>query len=125
MHNVVIGSTNIKNYVVAGSYKMDAQDSYESWLDGNYVQHRVIVTSKVNGSFDVVCSNKSGDITLNDLYEIFANAEDVGVVICSVYVTNKGIQKTIEAFYKITNKEHTLLADGTFLDVVTVSIEEK
>lgn len=125
MHNVVIGQTNIKNYIIEGSYKMDSQDSYESWNDGNYVQHRVIVTTKVNGSFDVVCSNKTGDITLHDFYDIFANAQETGVVLCSVYVTNKGIQKTIEAYYKITNKQHTLLADGTFLDVVTVTIEEK
>ena len=125
MHNVVIGSTNIKNYIVAGTYKMDSSDSFESWQDGNFVQHRVIVTSKVNGSFDVACCNKTGSITLADFTAIFTNAEDEGVIIASVFVTNKGIQNTIEAYYKMTTKEHTLLADGTFLDVVTVSIEEK
>lgn len=125
MHNVVISSTNIKNYIVAGTYKMDSSDSYESWLDGNFVQHRVIVTSKINGSFDVVCCNKTGSITLADFYDIFGDSQDEGVVICSVYVTNRGQQRTIEAYYKITTKEHTLLADGSFLDVLTVTIEEK
>ena len=125
MVNIVIGQTNIRDYIIEGTYKMDAVDAYESWQDGNFVQHRVIVTSKVNGSFDVACCNKTGSITLADFCSIFSNAEDEGVILASVYVTNKGAQRTIEAYYKMTTKAHTLLADGTFLDVVTVSIEEK
>jgi hypothetical protein len=125
MYNVVIGQTNIKNYIIEGTYKMDSSDSYESWQDGNFVQHRVIVTSKVNGSFDVACCNKTGSITLSDFCDIFTNAEDEGVILATLHVTNKGIMKTIEAYYKMTTKEHTLLADGTFLDVLTVTIEEK
>lgn len=125
MHNVVIGSTNVKNYIVEKTYKMDAQDLYESWQDGNFRQHRVIVANKVSGSFDVVCSNKTGDITLADFYNIFGSAQNNGVVMCSVYVTNKGTQKTINAYYKLTNKEHTLLADGTYLDIITVGLDER
>lgn len=125
MHNLIIGSTNIKNYVIEGTYKMDSVDKYESWEDGNFRQHRVIVTKKISGSFDVVCSNKTGDITLHDFYNIFAGAQSNGVIMASVYVTNTGDQKTINAYYTLTNKEHKLLADGTFLDKITVSLEER
>lgn len=125
MHNLIIGSTNIKNYVIEGTYKMDSVDKYESWEDGNFRQHRVIVTKKISGSFDVVCSNKTGDITLSDFYHIFSSTQNNGVVLASVYVTNTGLQRTINAYFKLTNKKHTLLADGTFLDEITVSLEER
>ena len=125
MHNVMIGTTNIKNYVVEGTYKMDASNTYESWKDGNMVEHRIIVTSKVNGSFDVVCSNKTGSITLADFYDIFDDAQTNGIITAGVYVTNRGTFEAISAYYALKNKEHTLLADGTFLDVVTVEITER
>lgn len=125
MHNLIIGTTNIKNYVIEGTYSMDSHDTYESWKDGNMVEHRIIVTSKVSGSFDVACSDKPGSITLADFYAIFANAENHGIITAGVYITNKGVFDAIEAFYSLKNKEHKLLADGTFLDVLTVEITER
>ena len=121
---VVIGSTDITPYVVEGTYKMDAKDTYESWKDGNMVEHRIIVTSKVQGSFDVVLCNKN-NMPLDDFNAIFTGAENNGVINALVYVTNKGIKKAVSAYYELTNKEHTLLADGSFLDIVTVGITER
>ena len=121
---VVIGTTDITPYVIEGTYKMDAQDTFESWLDGNKVEHRIIVTSKVQGEFNVVlCTQNS--MPLDDFSDIFTNAESNGVINALVYVTNKGVKKAISAYYELTSKEHTLLADGSFLDVVTVGITER
>lgn len=125
MHNIIIGQTNITGYIVADTYKMDAKAQYESWMDGNYVEHRVIITEKVEGSFDVVCSNLDGSITLADFMDIIADAENMGVITCNVYITNKGAAEAIDAYYTVTNKEHTLKADGTFVDVITVALKER
>lgn len=125
MHNIIIGQTNISDYIVHDTYKMDAKSQYESWMDGNYVEHRVIVTEKVEGSFDVVCSNLDGSITLADFMDIIANAENNGVITCNVYVTNKGAAEAIDAYYTVTSKEHTMKADGTFVDVITVALKER
>lgn len=125
MHNIIIGQTNITGYIVADTYKMDAKAQYESWRDGNYVEHRIIVTEKVEGSFDVVCSNLDGSITLADFMDIIGDAENNGVITCNVYVTNKGASEAIDAYYEVTSKEHTLKADGTFVDVITVALKER
>ena len=125
MHNIIIGQTNITGYIVADTYKMDAKAQYESWMDGNYVEHRVIITEKVEGSFDVVCSNLDGSITLADFMDIIADAENMGVITCNVYVTNKGAAEAIDAYYTVTSKEHTMKADGTFVDVITVALKER
>ena len=125
MHNIIIGQTNITGYIVADTYKMDAKAQYESWRDGNYVEHRIIVTEKVEGSFDVICSNLDGSITLADFMDIIGDAENNGVITCNVYVTNKGASEAIDAYYEVTSKEHTLKADGTFVDVITVALKER
>lgn len=125
MHNIIIGQSNITNYIVDGSYQMDAKSQYESWQDGNFVEHRIIVTEKVEGSFDVVCSNKTGSITLSDFMDIITTADNNGVITCAVYVTNKGASEAIDAYYSITNKQHTLIPDGTFVDVITIALKER
>ena len=125
MHNIIIGQTNISAYIVHDSYKMDSAAQYESWKDGNYVEHRIIVTEKVKGSFNVVCSNNTGSITLADFMDIITTADDNGVLTCNVYVTNKGASEAIDAYYTIENTSHTMKADGTFVDVLKVTLEER
>ena len=63
--NVVVNNVNITKHIVVGSYKMDSVDEYKSWMDGNLKEHR-IVTAKIEGKFQVACSNRSNSITLAD-----------------------------------------------------------
>lgn len=125
MHNIIIGQTNITDYIVADSYKMDAKAQYESWKDGNYVEHRIIITEKIEGEFNVVCSNLNGSITLENFMDIISDADNNGVVTCNVYVTNKGVMEAIDAYYTIENESHTMKADGTFVDVLKVALKER
>lgn len=122
---VVVNDTDITNYIVNGTYKMEAQDSYESWKDANGVEHRIIITSKVTGSFDLVCSNRSDSITLPDFLALWNGAVDNGVVTVGVYVINQGELKAIDAYYEISSKEHIRSGDGSLIDVLTISISER
>lgn len=125
MHNIIIGQTNISDYIVHDTYKMDAKAQYESWMDGNYVEHRIIVTEKVEGEFNVVCSNLDRSITLSDFMDIIEDADNNGVITCNVYVTNRGTSKVIDAYYTVTNDSHTMKTDGTFVDVITIELKER
>ena len=122
MQTIMIGTTPITDLIVNGTYKMDAKDQYESWKDGNYREHRVIVTSKVEGSFDVVL--KSDGTSLADFVDIIEAAETNGVITALVDVTNKGSAKAISAYYELDNKEHNITASGRVVDVVTVKLKE-
>ena len=122
---VIIDNTEITNYIVEGSYKMNAADSYESWEDGNFVEHRIIVTKKVSGEFDVVCSNRANSITLANFLALWTNAEDNGVVTIGVDVLNEGAFRAIDAYYSITNKSHNRAGDGSMIDVLTIKITER
>ncbi len=121
---VIIGTNDISNLIVDGTYKMDSKDVYESWLDGNYVEHRIITAQKVSGSFDVALSNKN-NCTLVQFKAIMTAADNNGAINAAVSLTNTGAVKAIEAYYKLSSQEHIRQADGSFLDVLTVELQER
>lgn len=123
MQTIMIGTTPITDLIVDGTYKMDAQDMYESWKDGNYREHRVIITSKIEGSFDVAL--KSDQTSLADFMQIIRNAEVNGVITALVDVTNRGSAEAISAYYELENKTHDITASGRVVDVVTVKLKER
>ena len=120
----IIGSTDISNLIVDDTYKMDAEGLYESWKDGNYVEHRIYTSSKIRGSFDVVLSNKN-NCTLSQFKTIIDNASTNHVLLGAFYCTNTGAVEAVNAFCKLTNKNHIITADGSTIDVVTVEITER
>lgn len=122
---VIINSTEITNYIVEGSYNMNADDSSESWEDGNFVEHRVIVKKKVSGQFDVVCSNRANSITVANFLALWSAADNNGVVTIGVDVLNEGAFKAVNAYYSIQNKSHNRAGDGSTVDVFTVKITER
>ena len=120
----IIGNVDISNLIVDESYKMDQEGVYESWLDGNYVEHRIYTASKIRGSFDVVLSSKN-NCTLSQFKAIIDNATTNHVLLGAFSCTNTGSVEAVNAFCKLTNKEHIATADGSFIDVVTVEITER
>ena len=123
MNNIIIGTTNITDHIVADSYQMDSEDLYESWRDGNYVEHRIITASKVRGSFEVACCDSK--YSFSDFMDAINAADNNGVLTCSVFVTNKNEMKAISAYYEIENTKHELMADDSFLDVLKITLTER
>lgn len=120
---IFIGQNEITDIVVVGSYKMDKSQKYESFTDGNMVEHRIITAEKIGGQFDVVCSEKN-ECTLRQFNALWNEAVTNGYVLATVYVTNTGEMETINAYYSMTNKQHVKTANG-YVDVVTVKLEER
>lgn len=120
---VVVGGVNITNYIIAGSYNINAYDQYESWQNGNGVENRVIVRSKASGSFEIGCCDKT--ITLSDFLAAWNNAVDNKVVSIGMTVLNTNRFEALEAYYEITCKEHIKKGDGKIIDVMSVKIQER
>lgn len=120
---VVVNSTDITSHIVDGTYKINSSDQYESWKDGNGVEHRIIVRTKVSGSFDFVCCDKT--ITLSDFLTLWNGAVNNGVVLIGLTVLNEGRFDAINAYYEITNKDHIKKGDGQIIDVLTIKIQER
>lgn len=120
----IIGSTDISNLIVDGTYKMDLEPSYQSWEDGNYVEHRIYARNKIRGEFDVALGTKVGT-TLPQFKTILNSAMNNNVLTAAFYVTNKGTVEAVNAYVKLENKDHILTADGSFIEVVSVEITER
>lgn len=119
----IIGSTDISNLIVDGSYKMDNESQYESWKDGNFVEHRSGRHAKLKGSFDVCLSTKTGT-TLSQFNTLVENATgSAGTTLAAFFVTNTGAVKAVNAFVHLQNSEHILTTNG-WVDVVTVEVQE-
>lgn len=122
---VVVNGHDITNYIVEGTYKMDSEDSYVSWQDGNFLEHRIITGKKIKGKFQVVCSNRTNSITLEDFLNYWNQAVNNGVVTIGVYVLDTNMFEAIEAYYEIENVKHDRAGDGSFIDVLEITIQQR
>lgn len=124
-NHLTVSNTDLTPFIIDGTYKVDVNDVYKSWEDGNMLEHRVIVTSKVEGSFEIGCSDTLGGISLSDFLELWNSAVDNGVVTLGAYVPSLNQFKALSCYYSIDNKEHILSAHGEFIDVFTIKIKER
>ena len=122
---VVVNNTNITPYIVEGSYNVNSEDVYESWNDANKVEHRIVTTEKVKGSFEVVCSNRSCSITLANFLSLWNGAVDNKVVTIGCRVLNTDKFEALECYFSIKNTKHDLAGDGSFIDVLQIDITER
>ena len=122
---VVINGHDITNYIVEGTYKMDSEDSYVSWQDGNFLEHRIITGQKIKGKFQVICSNRTNSITLENFLNYWDQAVNNGVVTIGVYVLDTNTFEAIEAYYEIENVKHDRAGDGSFIDVLEITIQQR
>ena len=121
--HLIVSGTDLTAYIVDGSYKMDTKDAYESWEDGNMLTHRVVVTSKVEGSFDIGCAEST--ITLADFLAKWQAAVVNKVATIGVYVPSLDKFRVVSCYFSITSKEHIVTASGKLIDVLTIKIEER
>lgn len=123
--NVVVNNVNITKHIVVGSYKMDSVDEYKSWMDGNLKEHRIVIAKKIEGKFQIVCSNRSSSITLADFLTLWNGAVRDNAVTIGVYVLDTDKFEVIEAYYEIENVKHDKAGDGSFIDVLQITIKER
>lgn len=124
-NHLTVSNTNLTPYIVDGSYDIQTENKYESWNDANMVEHRVIIATKVFGSFQIVCSNRANSITLADFLTLWEDAVDNGVVMIGLYVPSRDSFEALNCYYEIKSSDHILSADGNFIDVLTIEIKER
>lgn len=120
--HIVVNDTDLTPYVVDGSYNIKSSDTYESWQDGNKKEHRIIITSKINGSFQIACG---GDLTLSEFLEVWNSAVNNGILRIGLYVTNTNTFEAIECYFEIDPEDHILTAGGKWIDVLSIKIMER
>lgn len=121
---LVVNDKDMTPYINGDSYKVNSKDQYESWQDGNFVEHRVIVRKRIEGSFELFLYGYNG-MTYQTFLQNWTAAENNGVVTMGVWVQDLNMFKAIQAYYDFTGTKHKELINGNMLDRITVSIKEK
>ena len=123
--HLVINGVDYTPYIVDGSYDINTNDKYESWEDGNMVEHRIIVTSKVSGSVQILCSEEGNWPRVDAFISDLAAATDNGVLTCGVFVPSRGALAALDCYYKLENVSHIKGSGDLFTDVFALKITER
>ena len=123
--HLIINGVDYTPDIVDGSYKIDSDDVYESWTDGNMVEHRIIVTSKVTGSVQVLCSEEGTWPRVSEFLADLAAATSNHVLTLGVYVPSRGSVEAINCYYDLKSASHIKSIGGKLTDVFTLEIKER
>ena len=94
-----INGTDITQYVLSESYKINQKDEYNEWTDANRVNHRDIIRTRVEGAFEL--QFKIGDeIPYNNFVALIKDNTVSGVLPITVFVNNVNETKEINVFYE-------------------------
>lgn len=121
---VSINGVDLTPYISPKSYKMNAEDIYESWEDGNYREHRLVTRERIKGSFEIALYGQDGMTTQNFL-DTWNGGVDNHVATLLVFVQNKNKNEAIEAYYKFSGTFHREMLNGDYCDKLTVEITER
>lgn len=95
-----IGETDLTDYLDQQNFKMDKYDMFESWTDGNWVEHRVISRQKITGKAAAGFSSAADFSAFCELLE--SEREDDGYYVVTAYINNTGTTETFEAFLSMS-----------------------
>lgn len=121
MQLAIVNNTDITRYIDKDSYQMNSNDVYVSWENGNFVEKRVSIRTRVEGSFTIRCGK---GLTLESFLTNWNNAVRNKIVTINLFVQNINGNETIEAFYSFEGERHVELDNGAFYDELTVKIRE-
>lgn len=121
---VLINGVDLTPYINPKTYNMNAIKKYESWEDGNWIEHRIYQRAKIQGSFDVVLYG-GNNMTTSNFLETWNGAVNNEVVIIKVFVQNTNTFELIEAYFDFDGKFHREMINGEYCDKLTIKIMER
>lgn len=118
-----INTTDLTAYVDIQNHKVNSSPVYETWTDGNYIEHREIVRQKISGKtklgfetmtdFNAFLALLSSEQNLNGYYPI------------TVYVNNTNTEAVINAFLELEGEAKWNIVNGRQWIVQTVTITQR
>ena len=121
---VSINGKDITKHISEKSYKMNSEPIYESWLDGNYKEHRIYTRTRVKGSF-TICLYGSDGVGTAEFLENWNKAVSNNVATMAVFVQNENKMEAINAYFTFEGTFHREMLNGDYCDKLNVTIYER
>lgn len=120
---IQIGSTDLTAYADIQNFNINREDVYESWTDGNWIDHREIVRTRIRGAFQLGFRTSASWTAFLALMSSEQNA--AGFFPVTVYVQNTGSTETIDAFLDITGSAKWDWVNERFWRTISVTLTER
>lgn len=118
-----VNGTDITKYIIKDTYKVNSEPVYESWLDGNFREHRIYTRNRVSGSFDVIFFDDDNGAYRNFL-TLLAGATVNNLLTVGLFVLDTCKFEALQVYYNITAAQHAETTDGRMVNKMTIEIEE-
>lgn len=120
---IQIGSTDLTAYADIQNFNINREDVYESWTDGNWIDHREIVRTRIRGTFQL--GFKASAAWESFLALMSSEQDAAGFFPVTVYVQNTGSTETIDAFLDITGAAKWDWVNDRFWRTISVTLTER
>jgi len=118
-----INTTDLSDYADVQNFNVNKVDVYQDWTDGNWIDHREIVRTRISGSFQLGFKNATDWSTFATL--LTNNKTAAGYYPVTVHVNNTNATETINAFLDMQVSNKWDLTNSRFWRVVTVTLTQR
>ena len=94
-----ISSTDLTKYELTDEHKVNREDIYEEWTDGNWITHREIARTRISGTVKLSFSRETDYANFKTLLTSARNAN--GYYPITVWVSNTNSTESINAFLDV------------------------
>lgn len=119
-----IGTTDVSNNIVRGSYMVNRIDVYKTYEDANGATHRRFIRKKMTGTLQMFFKYMEDYADFVELVETNKSATTYAVV-CTLYDNYSGELYTVNAFIDF---QPTITQDAglrEYMQVLDITIEER
>lgn len=118
-----IGNHDLTPYTDIQNFEVNQADEYTTWVDGNHVEHREVMRTRIEGKVKVGFRFAE---ELDDFYSaLAANVQQGGYYPVTAYVQNTAQTVTFNAFIETTAKSKFDLPGYRFWKEVELTIKER
>lgn len=118
-----ISSTDLTAYEDIQNHDVNREDIYDTWVDGNWITHRVIARTRISGTVKLGFRSATDFSTFMTLLGSAKDAE--GYYPISVYCNNTGTTETVNAFLDVSGADKWDAANSRQWQVVTIAISQR
>lgn len=105
------------------NYGVNKVDVYQEWTDGNWIDHRDIVRTRIQGT--VKLGFKSATDWNAFVSLLNATRDEAGYFPVTVWVNNTATSETIDAFLDLAGSGKWDLTNNKFWRVITISVKQR
>lgn len=118
-----LGSTDLTVRLNTRSYVMNKEPVFESWTDGNSIEHRVKTRDRITGTVAIEFNNATDLSTFMTLLSSSITAD--GYYSVTAYVVNTDTTETINAFLDMTATAEWDFVNSRQRHVLTITVTQR